>query len=47
MKMPSIDSPFMEKLNDFSDLLIVNILYFIVCIPIVTIGAAHGAQTRP
>ena len=43
MKLPSVDSPFMEKANDISDLLIVNILYFIVCIPIVTIGAATSA----
>ena len=43
MKLPSVDSPFMEKANDISDLLIVNILYFIVCIPIFTIGAATSA----
>lgn len=39
----SYDSPFITKLNVAADFLIINILYVICCIPIITIGAATSA----
>lgn len=39
----SIDSPFMRFLGKFADLIFLNILYLVSCIPIVTIGAANAA----
>lgn len=38
------DSPFMRWLGKFSDLIILNILYLVSCIPLVTIGAANAAM---
>lgn len=39
----SIDSKFMRGMNRVADLIILNILYLITCIPIITIGAATTA----
>lgn len=39
----NIDSPFMQLLSRVGDLIIVNVLYLICCVPIVTIGAATAA----
>lgn len=39
----SPDSPFMRWLGKFADLIILNVLYLVSCIPIVTIGAANAA----
>ncbi len=39
----NIDSPFMQLLTRVGDLIIVNVLYLICCVPIVTIGAATAA----
>lgn len=39
----NIESPFMQLLTRVGDLIIVNVLYLICCVPIVTIGAATAA----
>lgn len=38
-----IDGPFMSGLSRFADIIILNILYLICCIPVFTIGAATTA----
>ena len=42
-KLFSLDSPLMTFLNQMADLVILNILAIICCIPVVTIGAAMTA----
>lgn len=44
MKFLSIDSPFMQGLNKISDLVIINLLTVLFCIPIITIGPAMTAM---
>ena len=44
MKIFDLDSPLMQFLNKMADLLWLNILTFICCIPIVTIGASLTAM---
>ncbi|MCQ2482604.1 MAG: DUF624 domain-containing protein [Clostridia bacterium] len=44
MNFLKVDSPFMEFLRKITDILILNIICFICCIPIVTIGAALTAK---
>ena len=39
----NIDSPFMQLLTRVGDLIIVNVLFLVCCVPIVTIGAAIAA----
>ena len=39
----NIESPFMQLLTRVGDLIIVNVLYLVCCVPIVTIGAATAA----
>ena len=39
----SLDSPLIQKLGKFADLIVLNILYLASCIPIITIGAANAA----
>ena len=39
----SYDSKLMTILNNLADLIFVNLLFIICCIPIVTIGAARAA----
>ena len=39
----NIESPFMQLLTRVGDLIIVNVLYLLCCVPIVTIGAATAA----
>ncbi|MDL2301397.1 YesL family protein [Lachnospiraceae bacterium OttesenSCG-928-D06] len=43
MKLFNLDSPLMQFLNKVADLLWLNILTIICCIPIVTIGASYTA----
>ena len=43
-KIFDMDSPFMRFLNRVADLLILNILVMICCIPIITVGAAFTAM---
>lgn len=43
-KIFDMDSPFMRFLNRVADLLILNILVMICCIPIITVGAAMTAM---
>lgn len=43
-KIFDMDSPFMRFLNRVADLLILNILVMICCIPIITVGAAVTAM---
>lgn len=43
MKFLSIDSPFMQGLNKIADLIILNLLTILCCIPVFTIGAAITA----
>lgn len=40
----SYDSPFMQFMNRFGRLIILNVLFLLCCIPIVTIGAASTAM---
>ena len=39
----NIESPFMQLLTRVGDLIIVNVLFLVCCVPIVTIGAAIAA----
>lgn len=41
--MFSLDSKFMQTLNRLSDLMILNLLFLLTCLPIITIGAANTA----
>lgn len=43
MKIFSIDSPLVQKLSFFFDFMMINMIYILCCIPIVTIGAARAA----
>ena len=43
MNLFNLDSPFMQFLTKIADLLILNLLFIISCIPIVTIGTANIA----
>lgn len=46
MKLFDIDGPIMATLGKLSDLVIVNILFEICCLPIFTIGASYTALNR-
>lgn len=46
MKWLSLDSKFMQTLNTVGDYILLNALYIIFCIPVVTIGAARTAMYR-
>lgn len=39
----SIDSPVVQKLSFFFDFMMVNMIYILCCVPIVTVGAARAA----
>lgn len=39
----SIDSPIVQKLSFFFDFMMINMIYILCCVPIVTIGAARAA----
>ena len=43
MKLFSPDSKFMQAMSRVADLVIINVLYILCCIPIITIGAATTA----
>ena len=43
-KIFNLDSPIMRALGRLADIVVLNILTFICCIPIITIGAALTAQ---
>ena len=43
MKLFNLDSPLMQALNKMADLMWLNILTMICCIPIITIGPAMTA----
>ena len=42
-KLFSLDNPFWRSLNTVADLLILNVLYVLCCLPVITIGAATTA----
>lgn len=42
-KIFSLDSPWIQGLGKFADLIFLNLLYLVSCIPIITIGAANAA----
>ena len=42
-KIFDLDSPIIQFLSKIADLMILNILYLVSCIPIITIGAANAA----
>lgn len=44
MKLFNIDSPFMRALFFIGDLIILNVLFLVSCIPVVTIGASVTAM---
>ena len=39
----SIDSPIVQKLSFFFDFMMINMIYILCCVPIVTVGAARAA----
>lgn len=43
IKFWSLDSPVMNGLSTIADIVILNLIYVVCCIPIVTIGAANAA----
>lgn len=43
MKLFSLDSPVMKSLSFIGDLIILNVLFLVCCIPLVTIGASATA----
>ena len=42
-KLMSLDNPFWRSLHTAADMLILNLLYVLFCLPVVTIGAATSA----
>ena len=40
----NIDGPFMSSLNKIADVLILNLLFVVCCLPVFTIGAAYTAM---
>ena len=46
MKKLSIDNPFFDFMSNLADLVLLNIVWLITCIPIVTFGAASTAFYR-
>ena len=44
MKFLDIDSPFMQVMGKVADLMILNLLTIVCCIPIITAGAAFTAM---
>ena len=43
MKLLSYDSPLISKVNVLADAMLVNIVFLLCCVPVVTIGAARTA----
>ena len=43
MKIFSLESPIVQKLSFFFDFMMINMIYILCCVPIVTIGAATAA----
>ena len=43
MKLFSMDGKFLETFNKITDLVTLNILWLLCCIPIITIGASTSA----
>ena len=43
MKIFSLESPIVQKLSFFFDFMMINMIYILCCVPIVTIGAARAA----
>ena len=43
MKLFSLESPLVQKLSFFFDFMMINMIYILCCVPIVTIGAARAA----
>ena len=39
----SLDSKFMQAMSRVADLIILNVIYLVTCLPVVTIGAASTA----
>ena len=46
MKLFNYDSPFWSFLNKIADLVLLNVLWLVFCIPIITIGASTAAMYR-
>ncbi len=42
-KLFSLDNPFWRSLNTVADMLILNLLYVVCCLPVITVGAATSA----
>ena len=40
----SLDSKFMQVMSRVADLIILNVIYLVTCLPVVTIGAAGTAM---
>lgn len=43
MKFFSLDSPFMQALNKVADLMVLNLLTLVCCIPVITVGPSLAA----
>ncbi len=39
----SLDSKFMQVMSRVADLIILNVIYLVTCLPVITIGAASTA----
>ena len=46
MKLFNYDSPFWSFMSRLADLIILNLLWIVFCIPVVTIGASTTAMYR-
>ncbi|MGN1026338.1 MAG: YesL family protein [Faecousia sp.] len=44
MKLFNLDSPFMSFMTKLADLMLLNLLWLVCCLPIITIGAATAAM---
>lgn len=44
MKKLNIDNPFFEAMGRFGDVIIVNLLFLLCSLPVVTLGASSSAM---
>lgn len=44
--MNNIDNPFTRTLSDIGDLIILNVLFIICCVPVITVGASIAASYK-
>lgn len=44
--MNNIDNPFTRTLSDIGDLIILNVLFIVCCVPVITVGASIAASYK-